>query len=407
MTPLQYTRSRPHRGRRVILIAGASVVGLLAGGLAVILGVGGILVPATYLQPWSAGYSQQFSDPRMKVVAQALLAPSGHNMQPWIIRLDDADPTVLSLYADADRLTPAVDPLGRQTMITQGTFLAYLEVAAANLGYSASFDLFPNGAFDETELDRSMRELPVARITLAPDATAETSDYGSLFLSDTNRAPYTADPLSAAQTKSLGELDAGSAATLSVLTDPDDLATLGSLAEQGTRIETEYAAATSESDAVFHSTEQAKNDARSGFAVEGQGTSGLMKYFLQGLITIVPAVNDDATAATNAIALTAAGVANTAAYGLIRTTSNSRTEQVEAGILYAQLSLRTRTLGLVLQPLSQVLQEYPTMAAPYAAVHEQYAPGGGTIQMLVRIGTPTTEFPPTMRRDATSLLAAP
>jgi hypothetical protein len=60
-----------------------------------------------------------------------------------------------------------------------------------------------------------------------------------------------------------------------------------------------------------------------------------------------------------------------------------------------------------MQPLSQVLQEYPTMAGPYAAIHAKYAPGGHTIQMLVRIGTATTQYPVTMRRDANALVHTP
>jgi hypothetical protein len=132
-----------------------------------------------------------------------------------------------------------------------------------------------------------------------------------------------------------------------------------------------------------------------------------MKYLLQGLITIVPSLNDDASGAKNAIALTAAGVAHTAAYGLINTPGNTRVEQVDAGILYAQFCLRARTLGLVMQPLSQVLQEYPSMAGPYAAIRSDYAPDGQTIQMLVRIGTATTQYPVSMRRDANALVHTP
>jgi hypothetical protein len=228
-----------------------------------------------------------------------------------------------------------------------------------------------------------------------------------LFLSDTNRAPYTSASVTAAQKTALTSLAASSPATLSILSDKKDMTTLGDFGIQGTLIETQYAAATKESDAVFSGTEQAKNKARSGFGVEGQGTSGFMKYFLQGLLTIDPALNDDATGAKNAIALTAAGVAHTAAYALISTPGNTRAEQVQAGILYARFSLHARTLGLVMQPLSQVLQEYPTMAAPYAAIHAEYAPGGQTIQMLVRVGTPTTQYPVSMRRDANSLVHSP
>jgi hypothetical protein len=371
------------------------------------LAVGGIFVPATYLQPWSATYYQQFSDPRMQVVAHAVLAPSGHNMQPWTVRLDPTDPDVLYLYADPARLTPAVDPLARQTLVSQGTFLAYLQVAAQHLGYSASVALFPDGAYDEADLKASMSKLPVAKVTLAKDSSATTADYASLFLSDTNRAPYTAAPLTDAQTGALTALAGSSSATLSILSDPADMSALAAFAIEGTRIETEYLPATKESDALFYGTEQAKNHARSGFAVEGQGTTGPMKYFLQGLLTIIPSVNDDAAGAKSAIAMTGAGVAHTAAYALISTPGNTRTEQVQAGILYAQFCLHARTLGLVMQPLSQVLQEYPTMATPYAAIHATYAPGGGTIQMMVRLGTATTAYPVTMRRDATDLVHAP
>lgn len=395
-----------HRARTVTLIVVGSVVALGALGLGAVLTVGGVFVTPRYLEPWAADYHEQFDDPRMQVVAHAVLAPSGHNMQPWIVELDPTDPDVLTLFVDADRLTPAVDPFARQTMVSQGTFLAYLEVAAAELGFSTTIELFPDGEYDETALAASMTALPVARITLSQDAAASTDDYASLFLSDTNRAPYGPDALTADQIGALTELADGApdGLSLTMLTDQADLAALGALATVGTRIETEYAAATAESDAVFHATEQSKNDARSGFGVEGQGTSGFMKYLLQGLITIVPSINDDAAGAQRQIALTAAAVANTPAYALITTADNTRAEQVEAGILYGRFSLRARTLGLVMQPLSQVIQEYPTMAEPYAQVHAEYAPDGGTIQMLVRVGTPTTEYPVTMRRDAADLV---
>lgn len=129
-----------------------------------------------------------------------------------------------------------------------------------------------------------------------------------------------------------------------------------------------------------------------------------MKYLLQGLITIVPSLNDDAASATNAIALTDSAVAHTPAYALVSSATNTRTDQVEAGMLFAAVSLRARSLGLVMQPLSQVIEEYPSMAKPYADVHRLYAPEGQTIQMIVRVGVATTDYPVTMRRDAEDLL---
>jgi hypothetical protein len=99
-----------HRPLRIVATTVGVVAGVLVLALGGLLAVGGIFVPATYLQPWSVTYYQQFSDPRMQVVAHAVLAPSGHNMQPWTVRLDSTDPNVLYLYTDPTRLTPAVDP---------------------------------------------------------------------------------------------------------------------------------------------------------------------------------------------------------------------------------------------------------------------------------------------------------
>jgi len=392
------------KSTRVVVLAIGSVVGVIAALLVVVLAVGGIFTPAHYLEPWKSEYARQFTDPRMRLVARALLAPSSHNMQPWEVSLDATDDDALYLYADASRLTPAVDPLSRQTMVSQGTFLEYLRVAGLGLGYSTAVELFPDGGFAESSLGESMRTLPVARITLSKIATADERDIDSLFLSDTNRSPYADTPLTAGQTAELTALAAGSGASLQFYDDSTSRDTLGEFGIEGTLIETKYAASTAESDRLFFSTEAKKNVARSGFAVEGQGTSGFMKYLLQGLITLIPSINDDAAGATRNIASTADAVAHTPAYAMISTAGNSRTEQVEAGILYARFSLRARSLGLVMQPLSQVLQEYPSMRTPYAAIHEEFATKGETIQMMVRVGTATTDYPPTMRRDAASLV---
>jgi hypothetical protein len=73
-------------------------------------------------------------------------------------------------------------------------------------------------------------------------------------------------------------------------------------------------------------------------------------------------------------------------------------------MLYSRLTLTAHTLGLVVQPVSQALEEYPEMSKLYHGIHESYAPKGQTIQMLVRIGKPTEEVPQSMRRDVMDLI---
>ena len=69
------------------------------------------------------------------------------------------------------------------------------------------------------------------------------------------------------------------------------------------------------------------------------------------------------------------------------TPGNTRTEQIEAGRAYARLNLKAAELRLAIQPLSQALQEYPEMTALRGELHALLArQGGGTVQMLARIG---------------------
>ena len=84
---------------------------------------------------------------------------------------------------------------------------------------------------------------------------------------------------------------------------------------------------------------------------------------------------------------------NTPAYALIITKDDRRTQQVKSGMLYSRLVLTAHSVGFVMQPPSQVLEEYSEMTEPYEKIHADYAPDGGTIQMFFRIGQPTQGIP--------------
>ena len=71
----------------------------------------------------------------------------------------------------------------------------------------------------------------------------------------------------------------------------------------------------------------------------------------------------------------------------VTTPGNSRTDQLEAGRRYVRANLRATQLGLAMHPMSQALQEYPEMAAPYAKAHTLLgATGTERVQMQARIG---------------------
>jgi len=62
----------------------------------------------------------------------AVLAPSGHNTQPWLFRVEG---DVVEVYADRTQALPVVDPEDRALVISCGAALLNLRVALRRFGY--------------------------------------------------------------------------------------------------------------------------------------------------------------------------------------------------------------------------------------------------------------------------------
>jgi nitroreductase len=73
----------------------------------------------------------------------AVLAPSVHNTQPWrmVIRAN-----LLELYADRDRQLGALDPTGRQLLVSCGCALLNARVVLAEASQRVGIDRFPEAA---------------------------------------------------------------------------------------------------------------------------------------------------------------------------------------------------------------------------------------------------------------------
>lgn len=382
----------------------ACISGLCIIMVSVLFTVSGGYMKQQYLKPWSKEYSEQFSDPRVRLSSVGLLAASNHNMQPWRLVLDKDDPMVFYLYADSSRVTGEVDPYARQMMISQGTFLEYVAVAGKQEGWHADIALFPDGEYDESRLLQDMDTKPVAKITLSDTQPDKSPLYPAIFLPDTNRAAYQPAGLTAEQKAALESLSQSDQISVRLFDDGDDLEKIGSYALQSASIEAGVSRIMDESNAIFRANERQKNKFRYGYSVEGQGTSGFMRHILQGMLTLFPSLNTGDSASKNFINSTRTSVENTPAYAMIITSGNSRREQVESGMLYSRLILSGHGLGLAMQPLSQVLEEYPEMELPYTEFKETYAPAGGTVQMLFRVGVPAKNAALTMRQDVRSLI---
>lgn len=122
-------------------------------------------------------------DAARRIVELATTAPSVHNTQPWIWRIDG---DVIELYADMSRRLVVEDPLGRNLVISCGAALHHLQVAANALGWATTVDRISGGA-DPTLL---------ARVRLRADGTPLDADaLATLHERRTDRRRFTSWPV--------------------------------------------------------------------------------------------------------------------------------------------------------------------------------------------------------------------
>ncbi len=113
----------------------------------------------------------------------AILAPSTHNTQPWRFGIT---PEGIELYADYARRMPVVDPGNRELLMSIGTALFTLRVAAERFGFDCRVSYNESGD----------SERPLAFLSLSPRSSDAGGDEAlmSLFTAiprrHTNRNPF-------------------------------------------------------------------------------------------------------------------------------------------------------------------------------------------------------------------------
>jgi hypothetical protein len=114
------------------------------------------------------------TDERLRsLVGYAILAPSGHNTQPWLFKVEGE---TINLYADRTRALAVVDPDDRELTISCGAALETLHIAMRNFGLHGDVELAP----DATDGDL------LARISVVEGGGSGLDDAG-LFAQITQR----------------------------------------------------------------------------------------------------------------------------------------------------------------------------------------------------------------------------
>jgi nitroreductase len=226
--------------------------------------------------PWSTDkndFPSQGSDAEQLrfLVSFGVLAPSGHNTQPWLFHVDE---DYLDLFADRTRALPVVDPRDRELTISCGAALGHLSLAARYFGREPIIDEYP----EPTEPDH------LARIRLGPEITSNPADaalFGAISQRRTTRQSFDDRMLPDELCDLCVTAATEKEAELVIVTDPNKRARIGGLVAEGDRIQFADPRFRRELAAWIHSRRAASRD---GMSAEGFGMPDILSFAGAALI---------------------------------------------------------------------------------------------------------------------------
>ncbi|MEQ9334275.1 hypothetical protein [Thalassobaculum sp.] len=316
--------------------------------------------PSQALEPWhlAGGYDE----PRMRALSYAILAPSPHNLQPWLADL--RQPGRIVILRDPERTLPETDPYGRQLTIAMGCFLELLAMALAEDGTTADAELFPDG-----------EDGPVAILHLQSGGMPDPLFRHALDRRS-GKEPYEERPVPP-------EMAAALSSHARIVVEPELVRSLAGLARAAWEVEARTPRTLKENVDLMRFG-KAEIEARpDGIALGGPTLEALMAV---GALDRTALLDRDSAAFDVMLRLQERVFWATPAFATVVTPGNTRLDQIEAGRRWLRLNLAATGLGLSLHPVSQALQEYRELSMHRRRAHELLAELGEAVQMLGRLG---------------------
>jgi hypothetical protein len=158
----------------------------------------------------------------------AVLAPSGHNTQPWLFRIDGDR---LELFADRHRALPVVDPHDRELTISCGAALESLLTALRHFGHEGDVELLPDAEGNPDLL---------ARVGFGPSKTPDDRTerrFQAIFRRRTTRRPFEPEPIAEGVLNALGEGVREAGAEIVFVIHPSAKADVAWMVSEGDRLQ--------------------------------------------------------------------------------------------------------------------------------------------------------------------------
>lgn len=323
----------------------------------------------------------QFDEPILKALTYSLNAPNPHNTQAWKFKVLNEKEVLF--FVDETRLLPATDPPARQIHIGCGSFIAVFRMAARSLGFEAKVDYLPEGSYTFSEIGSK----PVARLALVAGSASADPLFKHIYSRQTNRANYHGSLVSNSEFDTIQKLAQQQHADVSIINTADKLDPLLKNLYRGMEVECYDWNAYDESRVWFRVKDDiaAKKD---GINLRVNGIKGIKRWIAEAILSgySKKAWHDEGSIVSY---LKSHYDAVMSSKGVVTftTATNELPDWLKAGEDYARFQFAAYDSGFYIHPLSQVLQEFPSMNKLNAEFNQLVGvQAPAKVQMVVRIG---------------------
>lgn len=368
--------------RRDFMKGAAGVAAVVA-----VVGVGGVTAWDRTTQPEDPTEAWSTATGVDRILLAAAMAPSSHNTQPWRFRVDSQK---VDLIGDTSRTMGKADPRLRELHVSLGCALENAAIAAANAGTPVVVEQVPGAPGSLFATLRFAEE--------GAEAGADGNLAAALPVRRTNRSAYDQKrALAPATLAALGSL-ASENVRVKWLTDSDARARFSELSVKATEEHIVDIEIQRDSHLWYRMSRSDAEKYRDGITVHGANLPGAISLVL-GLFPPTPDSFDagwaKATRDTHCGTAPAFGI-------LVVEKAGDRNAWVEAGRTYQRIQLAATLQGISTHPISQALamrdrEVVAGSAGPFSSGLTELG-GAGEVVLAFRIGYPTREQQPSMRR---------
>lgn len=315
------------------------------------------------------------------LVRYAILAPSGHNAQPWLFRVRG---NVCEVIADRTRGLAVVDPEDRELTISCGAALGHLELAARRFGLAPETRLAPDP--DDPDL--------LAHVTVRggdPATDDETVLFDAITARRTTRRRFEDRPLPDEILERCVLAAEGQETGLRFVTVPAERSRVAELVAEGDRIQFGDPRFRRELSAWIHSR---RAHTRDGLSADNLVDRPDVLSPVTALVVRTFDMGDGIAAQDEAIAVGSPVLA------ILSTQGDEMVDWLRAGRALARVLLTVTAAGATAAFLNQ-----PIEVAELRPKLRDETGIEGMPQILLRLGY-GPEVPPTARRPLDSVLVA-